>query len=326
MIDEAPVAINDRYELRGLIGQGGMAEVHRGFDRTLRREVAVKIMHSALGGQVDRQRFASEAQLLASLNDPHLVTLLDAGVDESEDLACSWLVMELVKGPTLAQRLKGGPLTHGDAATVGAGIAQGLAHVHSLGVVHRDVKPANVLLTLTGTAKLADFGVARMMGDDHDLTQTGHTIGTAAYLAPEQVKGQPVTGASDVYALGLVLLEVLTGRRAYTGPPAEAALARLHRSPIVPVSLGARWTRLLTQMTAADPAARPTATDIAVRLSTLTTSSGPAPLPLDALDETGDVVGTPTGLVLVADLLDRSPTGTTPGWSSDTGSTSGVRP
>ncbi|WP_183098203.1 serine/threonine-protein kinase, partial [Nocardioides pelophilus] len=288
MTDPAPSVLNDRYELHGLIGRGGMAEVYRGFDRLLSREVAVKVMLTALQSDVDRRRFESETQLLASLNDPHLVTLLDAGVDEAGGSPRPWLVMELVAGPTLASRLAEGPLPADQVAAVGADLASALAHVHASGIVHRDVKPANVLLTPTGGAKLADFGVARLMDEQSDLTLTGHTIGTAAYLAPEQVTGRPVSGASDVYALGLVLLEALTGQRTFVGTPTEAAIARIHRGPLIPVSLGAGWVQLLDAMTASDPAGRPGADQVAAQLAAVVGVPAGAPVaaPVD-LDPTG---------------------------------------
>ncbi|WP_183093040.1 serine/threonine-protein kinase, partial [Nocardioides stalactiti] len=276
--------LGGRYELRGLIGRGGMAEVHRGYDRQLDRDVAIKIMHPALGSDVDHQRFASEMRLLAGLNHPGLVTLLDAGLDrspadgtgEGSPARVRWLVMELVDGPSLSGRLDGGPMAPGEVALIGAGIAGALAHVHASGIVHRDVKPANILLTSTGQPKLADFGIARAIGDAAGLTGTGHTIGTALYLSPEQVSGGTVTGASDVYALGLVLLEALTGRRAYDGTPVEAAMARLHRRPLIPVSLGSGWVRLLDAMTATDPAERPAAAEAAARLGALGGAGQPA--------------------------------------------------
>ncbi len=267
--EAAVIVLGGRYELRGLIGRGGMAEVHHGFDRVLSREVAVKLMLVGLVSDVDRLRFASETRLLASLNDPHLVTVLDAGVDEISGIPRPWLVMELVDGPTLEHRIAEGPLAGDEVAGLGAAVAGGLAHVHANGIVHRDIKPANVLVTPSGAAKLTDFGVATMTGDASDLTGTGNTIGTAAYMAPEQVSGEPVTGASDVYALGLVLLEALTGRRAYVGTPTEAAFARLHHSPAIPVSLGPAWIRLLDAMTASDPIERPDAADVASLLASL---------------------------------------------------------
>jgi len=264
--ETTPTVLAGRYELRELIGRGGMAEVHRGFDQLLSRDVAVKLMHVALLGDVDRRRFASETRLLAGLNDTHLVTLLDAGVEETDGSLRPFLVMELVTGPTLADRIGSGPLSSTETTTIGAGLADALAHVHANGIVHRDIKPSNVLLTTTGTAKLADFGVARMVEGQSDLTMTGHTIGTPAYLSPEQVRGEAVTGASDVYALGLVLLEALTAQRAYGGAPVEAAVARLHHNPPIPQSLGPTWSRLLDEMTDSDPARRPDAALVAARL------------------------------------------------------------
>ncbi|KAA1416434.1 serine/threonine protein kinase [Nocardioides humilatus] len=256
--------LNNRYELRELIGRGGMAEVHRAYDRHLDREVAIKTMHAAILGDVDHQRFSIEMRLLARLNHAHLVTLFDAGFDD--DGARPWLAMELVDGPSLARRLSDGAMDPDDVARIGAGLAAALAHVHANGIVHRDVKPANVLLAPDGQPKLADFGIARAIHERSDLTGAGWTIGTASYLSPEQVKGAPVTGASDVYALGLVLLEALTGLRAYDGTAPEAAMARLHHQPLIPVSLGALWIQLLDAMTAIDPLERPTADAVASKL------------------------------------------------------------
>ena len=132
-----------------------------------------------------------------------------------------------------------------------------LSYVHANGIVHRDVKPSNILVGRDGGVRLADFGIARVLADPTGHTVTGTTIGTAAYIAPEQVRGEAGTAASDVYSLGLVLLEALTGTRAYTGGPMEAALARLHAAPLIPTSLPTGWPALLTQMTHSDPALRP---------------------------------------------------------------------
>jgi eukaryotic-like serine/threonine-protein kinase len=313
----APRLLNGRYELHGLLGYGGMAEVHRGFDRVLRREVAVKIMHSALVETAERRRFTAETRLLARLNDSHLVTLLDAGVDEAGSAPRPWFVMELVTGPALSVRLLDGPLSPSQTARVGADVALGLAHAHALGVVHRDVKPANVLLTETGSAKLTDFGVARAIGDTHTLTGAGYTIGTAAYLSPEQVSGEPVTGAGDVYALGLVLLEALTGRRAYPGSPVESAFARLHHNPAIPVSLGPGWTRLLTQMTAFEPEHRPSAAEVATRLLSQEHEDR-APMPLDAPAESTVSVSPPPARADLEDQkADLAIAGAVPGLASD---------
>jgi serine/threonine protein kinase len=273
----------DRYELGQQLAAGGMADVYRATDLVLRRPVAVKVLRDTANREDDRARFLAEARTLARLSHPGLVTLLDAGVGQELDSTGArsaagtssavvstnrpFLVMELVEGQTLAQALAGGPLDPAAAAALGAQVAEALAYVHSHGVIHRDVKPGNVLLNAAGGAKLADFGIARLLGDDAGHTRTGQTIGTAAYLAPEQVTGQPVSRATDVYSLGLVLLEALTGTREYTGPAMEAALARLNQPPQIPDALPASWRELLERMTATEPDARPDATEVAERLS-----------------------------------------------------------
>jgi eukaryotic-like serine/threonine-protein kinase len=176
-------------------------------------------------------------------------------------------VMELITGPTLGRRLQDGPLPPAQVAQLAADLAETLGYVHAAGVLHRDIKPANILLdTPTGSrtefsAKLTDFGVARLM-DSTRLTMHGMTVGTANYLSPEQAQGAPLTPASDIYSLGLVLLECLTGQVAFPGTGVEAAAARLHRPPSVPDWLGPEWVDLLGAMTAAGPAARPTPREV----------------------------------------------------------------
>jgi serine/threonine protein kinase len=244
-----------------------MADVHRAHDRVLGRDVAVKLLRETGGDTSDHARFVDEARTLASLSDSRLVTILDAGFTDERP----FLVMELVEGPTLAAVTSAGPLPLDRVIGVGAQLAGALAYAHARGVIHRDVKPANVLLRPDGRVKLADFGIARLIGDASGHTRTGQAIGTAAYLAPEQVTGDELGGAADVYALGLVLLEALTGERCYPGPPTEAALARLHRPPAVPADLPERWRRLLEQMTALEPALRPDAAAVAAALSEVPT-------------------------------------------------------
>lgn len=234
-----------------------MAEVWEAHDDVLRRRVAVKLFESR--DDTDARRSAAEMHTLAALDHPALVTVHDAGTDGDR----SFLVMELVDGETLADRLRRGPLERAEAAALGAQVAAGLAHIHARGIVHRDVKPANLLLPTRAhddgpTVKLADFGIAQQVGSER-LTRTGMTIGTAAYLAPEQVTGKPVTPAADVYALGLVLLEALGRAPDWSGSPVEIAVARLSTPPTVPDDLGPTWTPLLRAMTAAEPGARPTA-------------------------------------------------------------------
>jgi serine/threonine protein kinase len=259
------VLLGDRYELGEVIGSGGMADVYLAKDQLLGREVAVKMLRDPEPDPTDRARFMSEARTLAGLNHPHLVTLLDAGTSADRP----FLVMELVRGTNLGEATKRGPVAPRRAAEVGVQVAEALAYVHEAGVVHRDVKPGNVLLREDRRVLLADFGIARLVADTSHHTKVGTTIGSPAYFSPEQVQGLSVTPASDVYSLGLVLLEALTGERAYGGTPTEAAMARLNRAPDVPSSLPAGWVSLLQAMTQLEPAHRPTAPVVAERLRAL---------------------------------------------------------
>lgn len=260
-----------RYAVRELIGSGGMADVYLATDTQLGRDVAVKVFRAEQDTPADRLRREREIQLLGDLNHLGLVGIYDAGFLPAEQLNRRFIVMELVRGRALSQRLGGGPLTPRQVADVGAQMADALAYVHARGVVHRDVKPENILLSdepaygYTLTAKLADFGVAQFM-DGTRLTGDGSIMGTAAYIAPEQARGAEAGPASDVYSLGLVLLESLRGEREYTGTPIEAALARLHRQPSIPEDLSDDWRELLEAMTASEPEHRPTAHDVAATL------------------------------------------------------------
>jgi serine/threonine protein kinase len=208
-------------------------------------------------------RAADEARTLAQLSHPALVQVHDAGTDTS---GRPWVVMEFVEGRTLADAIRSGPLPVARIGEIGSAVSAALAHVHARGLVHRDVKPANVLLGKDGSVKLTDFGIARLV-DAAKVTSTGLMVGTASYLAPEQVAGEPVGPPADVYALGLVLLECLTGNREYDGPPVEAAMARLTRSPVMPASLPAGWAEVLSAMTRREPAARLSAQDAATAIS-----------------------------------------------------------
>lgn len=268
--------IADRYDLGPVIGRGGVADVHRAVDTLLEREVAVKLLRQEATSEADRARFTAEARTLAQLSDPGLVTVLDAGTSADHP----YLVMELVEGTNLAAVLEGGPLGRQEAARILRVVAEALSYAHGQGVVHRDVKPGNVLVGHDGRVKLADFGIARIVGDAIRHTATGTTIGTVSYLAPEQVEGGELTQAVDIYALGLVLLEAVTGERAFTGPTAEAALARLTRDPEVPEGLPAAWQDLLRAMTARAPGDRPSAHQVAGRLAALELGSTQDLVPL----------------------------------------------
>ncbi|MBP2215060.1 serine/threonine protein kinase [Arthrobacter sp. CAN_C5] len=199
------------------------------------------------------------------------MTIFDIGTDTSTFHPQTYLVMELIRGTDLQCAKQQGPFASGIAATLGAGIADALAEVHRGGIIHRDVKPANILISkdenLHGKTryKLTDFGIARIL-DESRLTATGQSIGTATYFSPEQAHGGAITSASDVYSLGLVLLEILTGSTVFPGPAAASVAARLHRNPEIPETLGDPWVHLLTRMTAQDPADRPTAAAISAAL------------------------------------------------------------
>jgi serine/threonine protein kinase len=198
-----------------------------------------------------------EVLTLAALSHPGLVTVYDVGDDHGR----AYFVMQLIEGDTLAQRIRRGPLPLGDVIALGAALADSLAYVHRRGVVHRDVKPGNVLLDADGRAHLSDFGIAAVR-DAAPVTAAGMVIGTASYLSPEQVRGESVSPAVDIYALGLVLIECVTGRREYPGNALEAAVARLHRRPMVPVGLPESLRTLMVAMTADDPDARPDADEV----------------------------------------------------------------
>jgi serine/threonine protein kinase len=248
-----------RYEIEHLIAAGGMAEVYAAVDQRLQRPVAVKMVRTA---DVDvAKRLARESTILARLDHPGIVRVFD--VDEHDGMP--FLVMELVDGASLERRLQQGPLPRAEVATIAEAVADALVHAHDLGIIHRDLKPSNVLIERSGRPRLADFGIARAT-DATSVTATGVALGSAAYVAPEQLGDDRITAAADVYSLGLVLLECLTGRREFDGNPSEAALARLQRDPEVPDDLGGPWRELLGAMTRRDPADRPTAAEVAQRL------------------------------------------------------------
>jgi len=252
------MTVANRYVLGSLVGRGGVADVYRADDTVLSRQVAVKVLRDVAGSESDRARFVAEARTLANLGHHGLVTVLDAGLG-GDHMAQPFLVMELVDGLTLAAQIARGPLDGRRIEEIARQLAEAVAYAHGRDVVHRDVKPGNVLLHPSGAVKLADFGIARLIGDTVRHTRTGHAVGTAAYLAPEQVLGEPLTTAVDVYSLGLVFLEMFTGRLAYPGPPTEAALARLSRQPEIPDDLPTGWRDLVVAMTARHPGERPDA-------------------------------------------------------------------
>ncbi|HAM27977.1 MAG TPA: serine/threonine protein kinase [Microbacteriaceae bacterium] len=275
----ADTLIGDRYRIEGLIGRGGMASVYRARDESLGRMVALKLFDRNAADADALRRETSEIRLLASLNHHALVTLFDANVEGDQSHQRAYLAMELVDGPTLQARIERGPVAETDVAAMAADLAEALHVVHAQGVVHRDVKPANILLAPSPVsnrefrAKLADFGIAHLV-DSTRLTTPGTIVGTAAYVSPEQARGEGPGAPTDIYALGLVLLETLTGTRAFPGSMVESLGARLMRDPAIPTSLGKDWVALLSRMTALDQATRPTAIEVAEAAHQIERSAG----------------------------------------------------
>ncbi len=302
-----------RYTLGDLIGRGGAAEVYRARDELLGRDVAVKLFPAGVG-EADESRRQREVQTLAGMNHPGLVTIYDVGQEGSR----AYFVMQLIEGESLADRIRGGPLRLGDVVALGAALADALTYVHRHGVVHRDIKPGNVLLDTDGRPHLSDFGIA-VLADATNITATGMVIGTASYLSPEQVRGQPVGPASDVYALGLVLLECITARREYPGNALEAAVARLHRPPDIPPDLPAALGGLLVAMTRDEPTERPSTEQVVGELRTIARDAG---MGAETVLAPAPVTG-PTNAMRTSAM---GPPGTGPGMATGTGATYAMGP
>jgi len=250
--------LGGRYVLGEVLGTGGMATVWRATDEVLGREVAVKVLspqYAADGGFV--ARFEREARHAAALSHPRLVTVFDCGAEEGT----AFIVMELVAGRTLRQVLdEAGPLPPGEAVAVAAAVCEGLAAAHAAGLVHRDIKPANIVLAGSGV-KVLDFGIARADGPGGG-TRTLGVVGTAAYLSPEQAAGEVARPQSDLYSLGCVLFEMLTGTPPFTGESAVGlAYRQVHDDPGVPSArrpgVPPRLDQVTTHLLAKDPSARP---------------------------------------------------------------------
>jgi eukaryotic-like serine/threonine-protein kinase len=226
---EIGTVLGGRYRLVELLGQGGMARIYRGHDQELDRDVAIKVLRPEYGRDPDfNSRFRQEAQNAASLNHPNIVAVYDYGQDEIGP----FIVMELVDGEDLASILKrSGALPPRQAARIAAEVARALQAAHQRGIVHRDVKPGNVLINRDGQVKVTDFGIARAVAEAQ-MTLPGTTLGSVHYFSPEQARGEPATASSDIYSLGIVLYELLTGRRPWEADSAAAvAMARLAGPP-----------------------------------------------------------------------------------------------
>ncbi len=235
-----PRLLSERYELGDPLGYGGMSEVHRGLDTRLGRDVAVKVLRADLARDPQFQlRFRREAQNSASLNHPAIVAVYDTGEVESEFGPLPYIVMEFVDGQTLREIVKTtGPMTQQRVVEVMADVCAALDFSHRHNIIHRDVKPANVMINGVGAVKVMDFGIARALGEGQNVTQTAAVIGTAQYLSPEQARGEAVDARSDVYAAGCVLFELLTGEPPFTGDtPVAVAYQHVREDPRSPSEL-----------------------------------------------------------------------------------------
>ncbi|WP_433290752.1 Stk1 family PASTA domain-containing Ser/Thr kinase [Pseudonocardia sp. CA-142604] len=229
-----PRLLSERYELGEVLGYGGMSEVHRGLDTRLGRDVAVKVLRADLARDPQFQmRFRREAQNAAALNHPAIVAVYDTGEVAGESGPLPYIVMEYVDGQTLREIVKTtGPMSQQRVIEVMADVCAALDFSHRHNIIHRDVKPANIMINRAGAVKVMDFGIARALGEGQNVTQTAAVIGTAQYLSPEQARGEAVDARSDVYAAGCVLFELLTGDPPFTGDtPVAVAYQHVREDP-----------------------------------------------------------------------------------------------
>src|ERR1700759_1362214 len=236
-----PRLLSDRYELGPALGYGGMSEVHGGRDVRLGRDVAIKVLRADLARDPQFQiRFQREAQNSAALNHPAILAVYDTGETWADDIPLPYIVMEYVAGRTLRDIVKsGGPMDPYRVCEVVADVCSALDFSHRYGIIHRDVKPANVMITPSGAVKVMDFGIARALSDAQPaVTQTAAVIGTAQYLSPEQARGEAVDARSDVYSTGCLLYELLTGKPPFQGDsPVAVAYQHVRENAPSPSSL-----------------------------------------------------------------------------------------
>src|SRR5918997_2202237 len=256
MSETRRTVLDDRYDVVRPLGSGGMGEVYLARDRVLGRDVALKVLRKQYAGDGEfAERFKREAMSVASLSHPNIVQVYDRG--ETEE-GSSYIAMEYVPGGTLKERIsREGSLEAADAAGLGAQVAEALGAAHDRGMVHRDIKPQNVLLAARGGAKVADFGIARA-GSSATISRTGSVMGTAGYMSPEQALGKPATPESDLYSLGVVLYEALTGQLPYTAEsPVAVSMKHLNEPLRPPIELNPRIPRgmnaLVKKLLAKDP-------------------------------------------------------------------------
>jgi len=259
------IRLTKRFVLEREIGSGGMSRVFLGRDEVLERPVAVKVLNPELGQTDIGARFRREGRTAAKLSHPNIVQVYDAGEGSFEDRETSYIVMEYVSGGDLKDLIdERGALSGGDLARL-SGVAAGLVHAHERGVIHRDIKPHNILITESGDVKVTDFGVARAL-DATYATRTGSYLGTALYSSPEQLRGDEVTPKSDVYSLGVTLYHAATGQTPFTGSPIEVASQHVSRDPTPPRRLNdavsAPLEALILDCLQKDPEARPAADEV----------------------------------------------------------------
>ncbi len=254
------VLLCDRYEIGDVIGRGGMADVHEGTDARLQRDVAVKIVRSNGNSMPDAgARFDDEARVAARLQHPNVVAVYDTGTTDDDR---AFIVMERLPGETLADRIRQGPMNEAQVRVIADDVLAALAAAHAAGVVHRDIKPGNILLTDDGHAKVADFGIARESETLLvDPTTTDALTGTPAYVAPERVVGEPATARSDIWALGVVLYEALAGRKPFEGTTPLATAMAVRDGGATPLAelrpdVDPAFAAVVTRALAADPADR----------------------------------------------------------------------